>query len=101
VLLAPFPVASCDGVHELGNKLMEARRRLYRAFLRSSMEFTDYSTKSYFLRWSKSVFRSESLDLPVLEAELEVLKRQAVLQSLYPCEKSVIELKESQLKTND
>ena len=73
--------------------LVEARA-LYRNLLKASMRFQDYNFRSYFVRRTKEEFRrgeltSESLALG--KSQLEVLQRQATLQSLYPSPKSILE----------
>jgi len=66
-------------------------RRLFRDFLKTIAQFQDYNTKQYFFRWTKAVFKTGELDLPTLQSELEMLKRQVIIQKLYPGLRSVIE----------
>ena len=64
---------------------------LYRQLIKACRRFTDYNFKEYFLRRTREDFRSSGWANEKSEKQLEIIKRQALIQSMYPTGKSIIE----------
>lgn len=73
---------------------------LYKQFIKSSSQFSDYNFREYFLRRSRDTFKSnkdvnEAEKLSSLfdkaKEELGTIKRQAVISQMYTFDKLVVE----------
>ncbi|CAG9328858.1 unnamed protein product [Blepharisma stoltei] len=69
---------------------MEALKH-YRKIMKTCRKLKDYNYREYFLRISRDNFREKSLDLSKIQKNIEMLERQAAVQSLYPPQNSIIE----------
>ncbi|XP_024534678.1 LYR motif-containing protein 4-like [Selaginella moellendorffii] len=71
-------------------------RALYRGFLREARKFTDYNVREYIKRRSRQGFRQSGNAAEAFatgKEQLEVVKRQTVVYSLYaPSLKNVMEI---------
>lgn len=68
--------------------------QLYRSLMKLCRKFENYTFREYFLRRTREDFRQTSWSIESGQNYQSMLQRQATLQSLYPSEKLVIELKE-------
>eukprot|EP00890_Picochlorum_soloecismus_P000083 jgi/Picsp_1/1075/NSC_04558-R1_pinus taeda anonymous locus 0_14360_01 genomic sequence len=72
-------------------------RSLFRSFIRESRKYPNYNIREYIRRKSKEEFRdtvsNSGKDLESIQSDLEVVKRQAVVYSLYARkEKSIMDM---------
>ena len=90
---------SIDVTHNFRHPTMNKTLNLYRGLLRHAYKMEDYNFRTYAVRRVKTGFaKNRSLQGEALTAaledgaaQLEVLKRQAVLSHLYPSSRSVME----------
>lgn len=64
---------------------------LYRSFMKVSRQFKDYNFRHFFIRKAREDFKLGTLTLEEAKSELEVLKRQVIIQNLYNPAKSVLD----------
>ena len=64
---------------------------LYRSYMKVSRQFKDYNFRHFFIRKAREDFKLGSLTIDEAKSELEVLKRQVIIQNLYNPTKSVLD----------
>lgn len=68
--------------------------QLYRKLMKLCRKFENYTFREFFLRRTREDFRQPDWSLAPTHTFSSMLQRQSTLQSLYPSEKLVIEVKE-------